>query len=474
MKNLGCSVSVQILPKILIEKARANISVQKANFTTILKEPQSGVYLFFSFDLVNSTQFKAQHPSNWPIVVTRFYDFILEMLTTRLSSAIVWKFVGDEVLFYKKIAKNTDLHSALPAAYDALRATTELLHNNFPESRELLAVKGTVWIAEAEPVQPSAADKIEVSCRNIIVETGRYPSNVTRDFLGPEIDIGFRISKFALRQRLVVSAELACLLFRENKIGDQLRVVSFETLKGVWGGRHYPIVWYEKDWKKIAETFLFDEHLISELAAKVKQGLNDDALLKIVEKVFADLGRTEEVNRLVAAVEKAYKQIQSGPIEIEIPKDRYAEIHCVAICFSPDGQVLAARRPTTKRRFPDALEFGCGQLRLGESFNDCLRRAYKDDFGVDLKLRDHAVPVRTFAIHDEDEEREIPGIIFIAEILDMEIVMRNFSREKHSEVLWINPDNFKYSDHVCVPDFEVTLRAAVEIWGKLNAETVGH
>jgi hypothetical protein len=80
-----------------------------------------------------------------------------------------------------------------------------------------------------------------------------------RDFLGPEIDAGFRISKFALRRRLVVSAELSCLLFRERAaytgIEKQLKIVSFQILKGVWTGRHYPIVWYERDWPNIAKTF---------------------------------------------------------------------------------------------------------------------------------------------------------------------------------------------------------------------------
>ena len=82
----------------LIERTRA--SIREHQFTTLLAKPQSGVYLFFSFDLVNSTQFKASHPDDWPVVVTRFYELITAELTTRLSSAIVWKFVGDEVLFF--------------------------------------------------------------------------------------------------------------------------------------------------------------------------------------------------------------------------------------------------------------------------------------------------------------------------------------------------------------------------------------
>ena len=49
----------------LIERTRA--SIREHQFTTLLAKPQSGVYLFFSFDLVNSTQFKASHPDDWPV-----------------------------------------------------------------------------------------------------------------------------------------------------------------------------------------------------------------------------------------------------------------------------------------------------------------------------------------------------------------------------------------------------------------------
>src|SRR5437762_1050349 len=142
----------------LIERTRASIREQQ--FTTLLAKPQPGVYLFFSFDLVNSTQFKASRPDHWPVVVTRFYELIIAELTTRVSSAIVWKFIGDEVLFFKQITHRQDLHIALPAAHDALLAAMEVLHKNFPLSRELLAVKGTAWIAEAQPIQPSDAGNI--------------------------------------------------------------------------------------------------------------------------------------------------------------------------------------------------------------------------------------------------------------------------------------------------------------------------
>ena len=41
---------------------------------------QKGVFLFFSFDLVNSTIFKTEHPSLWSSVFTCFYSEVLKNL----------------------------------------------------------------------------------------------------------------------------------------------------------------------------------------------------------------------------------------------------------------------------------------------------------------------------------------------------------------------------------------------------------
>jgi hypothetical protein len=52
--------------------------------------------------------------------------------------------------------------------------------------------------------------------------------------------------------------------------------------------------------------------------------------------------------------------------------------------------------------------------------------------------------------------------------LNPEAVRHNFSRHKHEEVVWINPDKFDFSKDNCVPDFEATLKTAFERWKALK------
>jgi|ERR1043166_491146 hypothetical protein len=143
----------------LLERTKAKL--QQRAFTTLSgQQPMSGLYIFFSFDLVNSTQYKTANPDDWPVVVMRFYEFVASELTTRLTSAILWKHIGDEVLFYKRLTDRKDIHKAVPAAYDALNTTISALHQGFPKTRELLSVKAAVWLAIATSIEPSDAEKI--------------------------------------------------------------------------------------------------------------------------------------------------------------------------------------------------------------------------------------------------------------------------------------------------------------------------
>lgn len=454
----------------LVEITKAHI--RQKHFSTLLTPPTPGLYLFFSFDLVNSTQFKTSHPTKWVAVVSRFYELIENELSSRVDQIFVWKFVGDEVLFYKRVSKKDDLHKCLPAAYEALKATSQVLLKHFDYPGDSLAVKGTVWTAEAQRAQPSSSDDINPPT-NVIVETGGK-SEKNRDFLGPDVDVGFRISKFALRQRLVVSAELACLLYRERgnmrEIEDQLRIVSYEILKGIWRNRHYPIIWYEPDWSKVPNSFLYDEPLLSPLAKSAKDAPLENSSLKFVEKIFDDLGKKANIDILMDLLANAHLRPSSSEIEIEIPTDRHAEVHCVAICFNREGQVLIAKRPEGKSRFPNAWEFGCGQLRFRESFADCLKRAYFDDFGVDLDIPKPIVPIDTFEIDDQTQRRLIPGIIFIAEAPHAPELPLRIAHAKHSEVRWIAPENFNTSGLVCVPNFSETLKRAVAARNGLGSE----
>ncbi|RJR44062.1 MAG: NUDIX domain-containing protein [Desulfobacteraceae bacterium] len=450
-------------------KKEIKTRVQKEGVAPPPDQPSPEVLLFFSFDLVNSTKYKTLNPTDWPRIFSRFFELIQDSMTKWLEGIHVWKFIGDEVVFYKSIHNVKQLYSCVPSASMALNDTVNRIQQEFPETRTLLSLRASVWIAEVIATQPGDAlrDKKSEGAtpRNIAFNLSGNREN-EKDFLGPDIDVGFRISHYAPSRRLVISADLAYMLYSERQkikrevkfdIEKTLKVVSYEELKGIWNDKRYPIIWYEKDWEHIENTFAYYEAYESPFIGKIIKG---DSLTDIdkIEKIYEDLGKTNDVDRILDGL-RAGKEPQKEE-KIEITRGNLAEIHCVAVCFRENNRLLVARRPKGKRRYPGCWEFGCGQLRVSETFQECLNRSYSEDFGAKLEFGGDLQPVRTFVIRDEDQKREIPGIIFLAKVTNPDEV----TARRHDEIDWINPDKVEIKESECVPDFRLTVSMAWKVY----------
>lgn len=158
--------------------------------------------LFFSADLVGSTEFKAKSaqvdPFKWVLPFHSFYttfprkfkdNFNIYAVTyikenCYRESLRVWKLQGDEVLMTVKI----DDSRLVPFYVEAFRKTIR----DISHERQTLAemqCKGTVWSA-GFPV------------RNWIIT---IDSSKTVDYIGPSIDCGFRLTKYSTPRKLITA-----------------------------------------------------------------------------------------------------------------------------------------------------------------------------------------------------------------------------------------------------------------------------
>lgn len=204
------------------------------------------VRLFLSVDLVGSTAFKntseaevarGQGPLPWARVFKVFYQSFPQAfrknlngssLPEKLQPSLV-KAIGDELLFQVEIASSQN-------ASDVVWFFAEVLaHYGVEQLKDhpKLRLKGTAWIA-GFPIN---------NYRIPFFENGRQ-SQV--DFIGPSMDTGFRIAKFATPLKLVISIDLALLVLTADR-APQLRFDGTQDLRGVLGGRPYPIFWTKVD-----------------------------------------------------------------------------------------------------------------------------------------------------------------------------------------------------------------------------------
>lgn len=452
------------MSRLKIDDVKQALSYEDDHWEDIFDDSKfyDGVYLFFSFDLVNSTEFKSKYSEEWKKVFTRFYELVTNRMDKYHRRAFVWKYIGDEILFYLKVKSFEDIYQAPINSLNIIKDVISSINQEVPKSKNILFIKGTLWISGVRYYNPRDNNEVDLEVfKNIAFSAGDMPLWLDQqriDFLGPDIDLGFRLSKFTQKRQLLISAELAYLLHRKNgdisSHGRQedyrfdtnkcCKLIVLEQLKGIWNNRRYPIIWFNTEW-----DFDYDEYLDSKLV-RIINDKEELVFCDYIPKVFVDLGKIDELEKTIKYIE-TLAQDDSKHIKYNISKEKLAEVHCAAICLDSQGRVMLAKRPSTKNRLQGKWEFGCGQLEMNQNIEECLRSNYKNDFNAKLDfLEDSPVPVTTYTVYVNEEERKVPGILFFAIILNPEEVTKDFNRSKHDEVVFVTMEQLKN-----IPESEV-------------------
>jgi len=264
------------------------------------------VFLFFSVDLVNSTLFKAENP-NWVPVVRDFYEMVRKHVVERDFGSIiqVWKYSGDEVLFYSHVENVESIIKAPSHLHEAMQMALSELYDIHKEARNFLYMKGAVWMAIASEnniLREFGRSGVVTndSGENILMPQNIYfelPNCGKLDFVGTEIDEGFRMCGNAVRGKVVIDPKIAYMLANnrdlwkelvKNEVEETVRIVGYDRLKGIWKGRMYPVIWYTKNWNK---SFLYDEWDANKFVKSAYDG--DYTKIEFINKIFEDLGLSE-------------------------------------------------------------------------------------------------------------------------------------------------------------------------------------
>jgi hypothetical protein len=175
------------------------------------------------------------------------------------SEPILWKTVGDEVLFTKVIDDHRQITTAMHCWIAAIVRMRLFLQDENPS----LDVKSVCWTAgfpfrNREIVLDRGRSGVSPKIENYYTESGnllnKYYKNPSRsglviDYVGPSIDTGFRLASFATGRKLIVSVDVAYLISMTQFDGPvrrlDLHYDGSESLKGVIGGSNYPIFWID-------------------------------------------------------------------------------------------------------------------------------------------------------------------------------------------------------------------------------------
>jgi hypothetical protein len=193
---------------------------------------QDGSILFLSCDLQNSTQFKQKSASKeWIATFLAFYTEFPALLSTEIAGScpslqdrlLLWKAIGDELIFSVRIQSERECSDAVDVwlaamlafekAHLLVKTPMTLKGGAFlatvPSPDRRVAIPRTVGRADRSQLDPEAMNE---STLNEAIDEDEFTGRFAMDFVGPSIDTGFRVLKFASRRYFVLTAEVAHVL----------------------------------------------------------------------------------------------------------------------------------------------------------------------------------------------------------------------------------------------------------------------
>jgi hypothetical protein len=176
---------------------------------------------------------------DWGVVLAQCFDsfsasFVELIQQLQQDDRYPWKAVGDELVYSFKVTSRGQVQRLLECFLGTLRKEDRWWNDKATGIR----LKGTAWLA-GFPIQNK---------RIAVALTGPGGGRIDLDdYLGPDMDVGFRLGKESFAGMCVASLNLVALLGAKDDGKYQVRFahVGWATLHGVWGQRPYPIFWTE-------------------------------------------------------------------------------------------------------------------------------------------------------------------------------------------------------------------------------------
>ena len=480
------------------------------------EQGQSVMYLFFSFDIVNSTRYKTI-TSYWPIVMESLLGEIKEKVesSNEIKRPVLWRVIGDEIIFFSEIHQKEVLNDSIISIFEltnrmALRLKSGEFFKSIKNQRlkdmdiqqlsfhSPLSLKSTAWIAAVN----TQYENNLFNCIKINYRTNANENSI-QDFLGSDMDAGFRLKQYTQERRLAISFELAMLLldFKEKE-ENNLNIIDYVHLKGVWNEALYPVIWYHNE--AVMEE-LNKEFSIEGASSAFLESFRYDELYQNPKSsnYFARIKQTENTNRKshtkcevplsdsMFEVGKAIKQIIKDrdfqekrdylkksittPCSI-FPIEHPLELHCAVVCCDvTKKQVMIVHRGKGEDKNGGQWEFGCAKAKSGEALVKTIEEYYMKNYAIKIELfcderREEKQP-KPFAAYEvgEGTDNIKKGIIFAGIVQSKEPYRPNTS---HDQIKWIQQKDMKdYDDTKTIKDFKKTLETIFgeeKIWGINN------
>lgn len=472
-----------------LNEARQDVSDSERKKADTKSIDRKGVCLFFSFDIVNSTMYKSKE-SNWVIVIEALLNKIMNSVVTDYGGdlkttidAKLWRTIGDEIVFVTEIGSEKDLCEYIRSIKDITdRITQELVNGVFLEDlrkkydiefieeylKSYLSIKSAAWISVVSGSSENALDFNDTIKFNYPTPKSEY--NAPTEYLGKDMDMGFRLKEYTRQGRLIVSFDIAYILAQKEN-SNSLYILGYEKLKGIWNDEIYPIIWYEnKKIERIEESFKHNRIVNDKFVKKYLESIHSingisvqglplkpyySDTKKALEKICIDRNLSKRIERIENILENNSTSLNTSIL----PENSRLELHCAVVCVDTKKNkvMIVHRKKNTEKQY---WEFGCAKALNNEALVSTIKNYYKITYNIEIELyldkkRDDKQPY-PIAIYELDKGNyKAKGVILVAKILN---VCGFKETDKHDKRIFISKEEITtYSNEGAVNDFENTL-----------------
>lgn len=457
-------------------------------------DSEHGLKLFFSLDIVNSSHFKEIAENNWAEIITDLMNYIVAQYLEINSFAFPWRVIGDELIFVVPVKSLDLLRKDVHSFYEFFKNRVPVILKKVQEKREqgdyntysfnMLSFKACAWIAYTVDFDTPSEKLIDnlkkVRSYNVSKQYNFCREQNLLEFLGNDIDAGFRISRFTRRDHFCVSFELAYLLSKETEYFKRLHIISYQKLKGVWDNKWYPIIWYHDNEVarcKFEDSFRYYEPDGDEL---ILSCLNiDDYRIKhfgfLGEDMFEVSSAFERIidgNLLKEKINFLEKYDADNPSRNAIRiKDNHDEFHIAVVCINNDSKALILHRKDKNR-----WEFGCCKSSSNKALQSVAVEEYRRQYGIEIEVvidcgreDQQPIPIALYSLQNDSKIKK--GLIFLAKLSESQSVLLQ-ADSRYDDYKFISEEEIKEFEDAnkgnLIKDFSATLYRAFVLWRDFN------
>lgn len=443
--------------------------------------------LFISFDIVNSTQYKVHNEDSWVVTITKIFAQLKEQMGYLISDALLWRVIGDEIIFIVKITSMEILGKYVDTVFGIIQKLN-LDIENMTSGKKFYdvetGVQGALWIAPI--TDETRVEKLDTPIHgNVFMKytnEGNNQISTVYEFMGNDIDTGFRIKKYTQKGRLVISFELAYLLSQDTQCNSCLHIIAYKRLKGVWENKLYPIIWYHNDKTsqtgKFEDSFKFDEASENELVYEYyenKQGKNIAIDKKMFGNTFQTLSQINNERRYQKKIEAIIEIMSNNSItKISIESPGTIKLQLSAICFNDsENAIFIIKRNKSVEVNAGKWEFGHISAKGKMRNQECIESGYLEKYGLIIKVimeegRNDNQPRPLFLYQYEKAGDFNRGITVLAKVDNKK--NQKYSITEYEDIRWITENEISnLKDEECVDDLKCSLKRAFDMIREIHS-----